>query len=354
MNEILVYNLLLEAYNSDDINIKKNLYQDISKKLPKQGTKEWFETREGRTYDKILNYLLTNPQYQNLTTKILASTVINSSELGLLMNVSKYPMPGKTGYETLLYKKRNPEYFKTYATSFGNNFEDGSAFILSQMLNIDICDIGSIQHPEYPYVRGSVDGFCEYNNKFTIIEIKTPPRRYPNPSYIVDDYYLQMTQNMEIMNCNQTIFCEVHMKPCSVEQLDDEFAFVPEPGYSRYYTQFSRYGLASNASKYKVLLTLIYDYSSSSNKIIDLGALNNKKIFEEWMFDETKIFKPYKTLDTNIDEGYELIEELENMPNVIGYCFTKIFCVNIQIMNRDKNNWYNNVLPTIKKIIDDV
>jgi len=167
---------------------------ELSKTLPQQRTPEWYKER---------------------------ALAANSSQYETMMNVwgNRNRALSDAIEERMI--KRN------YAMAIGTTFERVSGYLFYLATGLTYKEIGSVQHPKYPRIRGSVDGFgLDRKGKLYVLETKTPSRRIPSDCVSSPGYLYQMLQNIEILDADYCLFNDVRLLACPTSLIDD-----PDSGY---------------------------------------------------------------------------------------------------------------------------
>lgn len=199
--------------------------------IPPQGSPEWYLQRYGSG---------------------------NSSQYGSMFNVD-----GRRNKELQIaaYEIR-PE--SNFYTSWGKLVENVSGYAFSAETGLSYQEIGSVPHPLYQSIRGSVDGFGKDDrNRLFALETKSPVKRVPSRSLHSLVYLYQIIQNIEISNADYGIYNDVRLLPCASEDiLDPETARDPTNGallICRHlkYGEASREGCSLNVTHSRPSVTTI-------------------------------------------------------------------------------------------------
>lgn len=131
------------------------------------------------------------------------------------------------------------------AMSWGTLMENVSGYLFSAETGLSFEEIGSLPHPSYPRIRGSVDGFgVDGDGCLFALETKTPFSRVPTAAISDVTYIYQMIQNVEIIDADYALFNDVRLLPCATEDLYDESACRDPDSGMLLFARYAKHGLA--------------------------------------------------------------------------------------------------------------
>lgn len=287
----------------------------------------------------------------------------------------------------------------TFITSVGTNFESISNYLFSKTTGFEIFPLGSIPHPLYSRIRGSVDGYgLNSDNKLFVLETKTPYSRIPSSSLTNITYMYQIIQNMEIINADIAYYNDVRLLPCSDSEITDPLygreinngslttctfqrfnlavekkdpinlicCMVKRRYYDKNGNEIKNFDLEFTEDEWQGNIFNFYNEDSNSNEMFNIKAIEdiefNKKMTKEefinLMIDRKLQFIPINFTRKIGEDTRKWIEEnYKNCLNdytSIGCAFFKVDVHNIQKLYRPRGFWDKYLKPQALKWIEDL
>ena len=129
-------------------------------------------------------------------------------------------------YNSLIYEKCCPvdensvSFGMTNTTSpahWGVKYEPISSEIYKIRNQVELVDLGCIQHPKYSFIGASPDGLVVSHNKMgRMLEIKNPTSRVID-GIPIEDYWIQMQLQMEVCDLDECDFLETQFREYETE-----------------------------------------------------------------------------------------------------------------------------------------
>jgi hypothetical protein len=266
------------------------------------------------------------------------------------------------------------------AMSWGTLFEEVAGQIFTYLTGYSYEETGSLPHPMYPRVRGSVDGYISITfgdrglddtplvDKTTddtplvdkplliVLETKVPLKRRPSEHLDKVGYLYQILQNIEIIDADFALFNDYRLLPIT----SDGVIHDPNDG-EKEFVYYERYNLAKSASGRvcKTVLVMIErkddtgktdvipsDYMSRN--LCDLLVINTE-LFSALF--TSGLYKAGKCLLLE-EEAIEIVGNIDKLldPSImtersVGYMTLAVSTVNIERIERNTEFWTSYLLP---------
>jgi len=257
-----------------------------------------------------------------------------------------------------------------FPTSWGTLLECVSGYLFTEVTSLPFRDIGSVSHPLYPRIRGSVDGYgLDREGNLFVLETKTPFSRIPSRDLDNVLYLYQMIQNMEIVDGDYALFNDVRLLPCTTDDIcDPSIGRDPGSGAKRA-ASFRRHNLAARSTITTVAASIHYsDGSGGGNwigNIFDAYTDQHSSLSFDIMRDlivSRKIrLNPFTHTALIGEEVREWSEKVysqtmegDNGADAIGCLFFKVDVHNIQRIDRPWGFWDTYLKPTALRWIEDI
>jgi hypothetical protein len=270
--------------------------------------------------------------------------------------------------------KRNPSKPSFY-TRYGNVLENMSDAVFTELTGLTFGNLSSISHEQYPRIRGSVDGYGQFNNGQTfILETKTPATKLPSPNLNDYGYYCQIIQNIEILDADCALFNNVFMHPLVTEYFDIPKYANYVKSNARAICNYNRYNMSNNVkfasaisgnvlfisdekNEYDNFIESITDKTHNYSDLInyDMGGnkIENHRIYrEDTLFNYLFMSEKYIVIPCDICNDYDQMIWL-NSHNEKKIYF-RIDTVNIECIRRQKKFWETILVPIALKWIEDL
>lgn len=279
----------------------------------------------------------------------------------------------------------------TLAMCWGTLFEVVSGYAFEVEMGLAYRETGSLPHPSFPRIRGSVDGYgvIPDSEKLFVLETKTPFSRIPSDAISDPLYFYQVIQNIEIIDADFGLFNDVRLLPCATEDLfDDDAGRDPKTGIPTI-CRYAKYGelvLPSvNVERDCIHITMIavaiygcLDTPSISHRIEEEGEERMKTPWYGNIFDALtdrhstlsrhQLYRSIESLSISVipvghtskkgEDAREWVEEMYDRvagdEDAIGITFFKLDVHLIQVVPRESTFWRDHLLPVALRWVNDV
>jgi hypothetical protein len=285
----------------------------------------------------------------------------NSSQYGSMFNLF-----GRKKTE-LQHASKMEKTGSNFLMNFGTLLEDTSGFIFSETMDLKYENTGSLSHPKYPRIRGSVDGFGKEGDKIFVLETKTPTKRVPIDRISELTYMYQIIQNLEVTDGDYAYFNDVRLLACPTTDLYDPTSGYDIVGKHPATCTFSRYQLAEGQPPINLIATSIerVDQEEKKTWIGNLCDCFNGKhptlgygAFEDIANPDKYRFVPIGVTTKIGEDAREWVEgtykKIHDLSSSIGCAFFKLDVHLIQRIERDAPFWEKYLLPIALKWIEDL
>lgn len=143
-----------------------------------------------------------------------------------------------------------PAFSGNEATELGHQMEPVVGKILECIFETTLLESTSLEHPEHPILRASLDRYGWLKGMPYIIEIKSPSARIPKPGYIKSEYDKQMYQQHEVSGIENGMFADMqYVLFDTYSELMNSFK-AEEDLTTKYYGAIIRYPHSKRAFTY--------------------------------------------------------------------------------------------------------